>query len=404
MIPALFTSTVSGPSDCAVAIAFGPVGLLAHVEVHVGARAADLGGDRRALVVEHVAEHHGGALLRRSGGPRRRPGPRPAPVTITTLPSNRPIVPPAECSMSVGCASRGGPYERCATACASGSTCPSTDRPSAATPCRGSPRGRRGDGLRRPLGERPRLPPGGADLPVALPARPADDPGLGRGRDRARGPRAPACSCSRCTSRSGRRRRWRASTVMSGGRLTIAVGVGWSGARVRGGRLVVRALGAPASTSASTSCATCWRDDPASFAGEHYAFRDIRVVPRPERPIPIWVGGRQRRRVPPGRREGRRLPPHRPHPGAGGDPRPPAAARPPRGRVHDLAAHRVGPPGHGPRRHPPRARRSSPPRASSTSCRAPWRTTADDWLRSMELLADLVGLTPRYAGVHLERA
>ena len=26
---------------------------------------------------------------------------------------------------------------------------------------------------------------------------------------------------------------------------------------------------------------------------------------------------------------------------------------------------------------------------------APWRTTLDDWLRAMELLADLAGLTPR---------
>ena len=26
---------------------------------------------------------------------------------------------------------------------------------------------------------------------------------------------------------------------------------------------------------------------------------------------------------------------------------------------------------------------------------APWRTNADDWLRSMELLAEITGLTPR---------
>ena len=34
-----------------------------------------------------------------------------------------------------------------------------------------------------------------------------------------------------------------------------------------------------------------WRDDPVSFAGEHVSFDDIRVLPKPARPIPVWVGG-----------------------------------------------------------------------------------------------------------------
>ncbi len=78
--------------------------------------------------------------------------------------------------------------------------------------------------------------------------------------------------------------------VMSGGRLLIGAGVGWSqreyetlGQRFddRGQRMdeildLVR---------------VAWRDDPASFDGEHYRFSDIRFLPKPERDIPIWIGG-----------------------------------------------------------------------------------------------------------------
>jgi luciferase-like monooxygenase len=35
----------------------------------------------------------------------------------------------------------------------------------------------------------------------------------------------------------------------------------------------------------------CWRDDPSSFRGEFYEFDDIRLLPKPAHDIPIWVGG-----------------------------------------------------------------------------------------------------------------
>jgi alkanesulfonate monooxygenase SsuD/methylene tetrahydromethanopterin reductase-like flavin-dependent oxidoreductase (luciferase family) len=34
-----------------------------------------------------------------------------------------------------------------------------------------------------------------------------------------------------------------------------------------------------------------WSDDPASFHGDHYAFDDIKVQPKPAHRIPIWIGG-----------------------------------------------------------------------------------------------------------------
>lgn len=78
--------------------------------------------------------------------------------------------------------------------------------------------------------------------------------------------------------------------ALSGGRLTLGIGVGWSepefealdqGFSNRGARTdeIIDVL------------RVAWRDDPASYDGEHYSFADIRVLPKPAHDIPIWVGG-----------------------------------------------------------------------------------------------------------------
>src|SRR3546814_8234968 len=77
---------------------------------------------------------------------------------------------------------------------------------------------------------------------------------------------------------------------MSGGRLIVGAGVGWSereyealgqGFGDRGQRMdeILDLLRA------------AWRDDPVTFAGEHYPLTDIRFLPKPAHDIPIWVGG-----------------------------------------------------------------------------------------------------------------
>jgi probable F420-dependent oxidoreductase len=77
---------------------------------------------------------------------------------------------------------------------------------------------------------------------------------------------------------------------MSGGRLVVGAGVGWSereykalgqGFHDRGRRMdeILDLLRA------------AWRDDPVTFAGDHYALTDIRFLPKPAHDIPIWVGG-----------------------------------------------------------------------------------------------------------------
>ncbi|MCU1458439.1 MAG: hypothetical protein JWL73_2531 [Actinomycetia bacterium] len=78
--------------------------------------------------------------------------------------------------------------------------------------------------------------------------------------------------------------------ALSGGRLTVGAGVGWSrkeyealgqGFENRGRRMdeVLSLLRA------------CWRDDPVTFEGEFYRFDAMRLLPKPAHDIPIWVGG-----------------------------------------------------------------------------------------------------------------
>jgi probable F420-dependent oxidoreductase len=79
---------------------------------------------------------------------------------------------------------------------------------------------------------------------------------------------------------------------LSGGRLTLGVGVGWS-------REEFAALGVPFEDRAARTAEyvaavrTLWRDDVASCEGKFVAFDAIRVNPKPvrDRGIPVVVGG-----------------------------------------------------------------------------------------------------------------
>jgi len=79
---------------------------------------------------------------------------------------------------------------------------------------------------------------------------------------------------------------------LSGGRLTLGVGIGWS-------REEFAALGVPFERRAARTAEyvaamrALWRDDVASFEGEFVGFDSIRVNPKPvrDRRIPVVVGG-----------------------------------------------------------------------------------------------------------------
>jgi probable F420-dependent oxidoreductase len=78
--------------------------------------------------------------------------------------------------------------------------------------------------------------------------------------------------------------------LLSGGRLTVAVGVGWS-------ELEYGALGYDFHTrgerldEAIDLFRRAWVEDPFSFHGRFTSFDDVRLLPKPSRPIPIWIGG-----------------------------------------------------------------------------------------------------------------
>lgn len=80
--------------------------------------------------------------------------------------------------------------------------------------------------------------------------------------------------------------------TLSGGRLTLGVGIGWS-------REEFDALGVPFERRAARTAEyvaamrTLWRDDVASFDGEFVGFDSVRVNPKPVRDgrIPVVLGG-----------------------------------------------------------------------------------------------------------------
>jgi probable F420-dependent oxidoreductase len=79
---------------------------------------------------------------------------------------------------------------------------------------------------------------------------------------------------------------------LSGGRLTLGVGSGWS-------RAEFAALGAPFDHRGTrleeivALCREVWSDDPSRHDGLRYpSFSGMRVLPKPAHEIPVWLGGR----------------------------------------------------------------------------------------------------------------
>ncbi len=85
---------------------------------------------------------------------------------------------------------------------------------------------------------------------------------------------------------------------MSGGRLTVGVGVGWNEAEFA-------ALGVPFHERGARTneylrlWQACWAPGKVSFAGKFFSFADMFVNPKPvQQPHPpIWIGGDERRGV-----------------------------------------------------------------------------------------------------------
>jgi probable F420-dependent oxidoreductase len=180
---------------------------------------------------------------------------------------------------------------------------------------------------------------------------------------------------------------------LSDGRLTVAAGVGWSKAEFEALGWAFENRGSRMDEILAV-LRVCWTEDPASFHGEHYAFEDIRVLPKPAHEIPIWIGGASprayRRAIEHG--DGFQLIGMTPEEAVG--------------PIRRLRAHRPDPSfvislrtGWDPLgMEPDRIQRELDEYAAAGIehvVSAPWRTNLDDWLSAMELLADIADLTPR---------
>lgn len=77
---------------------------------------------------------------------------------------------------------------------------------------------------------------------------------------------------------------------MSGGRLTVGLGLGWSQAEFEALHAPFEHRGARLDEIIDLM-RTAWRDDPATHQGRYYPFSDIRLLPKPAHDVPIWVGG-----------------------------------------------------------------------------------------------------------------
>ena len=176
--------------------------------------------------------------------------------------------------------------------------------------------------------------------------------------------------------------------ALSDGRLMVAAGVGWSEAEFAALGVDFHNRGARTDEIIDLLRA-CWHDDPTTFAGAHYVLEEMRVLPKPAHDIAIWIGGSSepayRRAVTRGdgyqaiglkpgdaRPVVERVRRDRPDPSftislrTGWDPQgmEPDEIRRERDEFEEVGIQHV--------------------------VSAPWRTTVDDWLRSMELLAGLV--------------
>ena len=216
--------------------------------------------------------------------------------------------------------------------------------------------------------------PAAQDYPSPYLFDPMMTSGVGRGGDdddRARHERARRAAVPPALARQRARqpRRVERRPAHGGG------GRGLVGGRVRRARPVVPRPGS-AHRRDHRRAAGVLAGGPVVVRGELYRFDDIRLLPKPAHDIPIWVGGSAdatyrravdaRRRLPRDRARHRRR-------ARRGDTRPARAA----GRVvHHLAAHGLGPAGHGPRPHPAGASRVGGGGSAARGRRAVAATTA----------------------------
>ena len=77
---------------------------------------------------------------------------------------------------------------------------------------------------------------------------------------------------------------------LSGGRLVLGVGAGWSEREFKALDASFDHRGARVAEIIALF-RVAWTDDPSTYEGRYYQFRDVRLLPKPGHEIPIWIGG-----------------------------------------------------------------------------------------------------------------
>jgi hypothetical protein len=133
----------------------------------------------------------------------------------------------------------------------------------------------------------------------------------------------------------------------------------------------------------------CWTTDPTTHHGERYDFEDLRVLPKPAHEIELWIGGRTEAAYRRARRHGRgfQLIGLKPHEVA----EPIARLRADHPDPSFTISLRTGwdPQGMDPAEIA-EEREAYEAAGVQHVVAAPWRTDLDGWLRSMDLLAEIV--------------
>lgn len=183
---------------------------------------------------------------------------------------------------------------------------------------------------------------------------------------------------------------------LGGGRVTVAAGVGWSEAEFDALDQDFHTRGAR-TDEAIDIMRLVWSEDPATYHGAHYRFDDIKVQPKPAHTIPIWIGGGSE----PAYRRAARL----------GDGFQAISAAPEilapiiaslrsqvdveRPGTAFTVSYRTGWDPQGMDAELIRDECAAYAEAGVDHVvSAPWRTDADDWIRSLELLVDIVQPDP----------
>jgi len=178
---------------------------------------------------------------------------------------------------------------------------------------------------------------------------------------------------------------------LSGGRLTVGVGVGWSTGEFAALDQEFATRGARMDEALEIYRAA-WETDPVTHHGAHYGFADMKLQPKPEARVPIWVGGRADVAV-------RRAARHQGYQGISTSPEEMAALV---GRLRDAGAgddfvvsYRTGwdPNGMEPSQISEEAEAYAAAGVHHVVS-APWRSTTEEWIDSMEKLIDLVPFEP----------